>query len=69
MKQEGHTVIPERGARPAIARVGQVKAQRGLKPCWLTAALKSGKKIRDFAIASPAAKRSPENGRRKKTKK
>jgi DNA-binding protein H-NS len=39
-------------------------AGRGLKPRWLTAALKSGKKIEDFAIAgsAPSAKG---NGRKK----
>jgi DNA-binding protein H-NS len=39
-------------------------AARGLKPRWLTAALKSGKKLEDFAIATsaPAAKA---NGRKK----
>jgi DNA-binding protein H-NS len=35
---------------------------RGLKPRWLSAELKSGKKIDDFLIASGAAKKS----RRKK---
>ena len=39
-------------------------AGRGLKPRWLTAALKSGKKLEDFAIATsaPSAKA---NGRKK----
>jgi DNA-binding protein H-NS len=31
-------------------------AGRGLKPRWLAAAIKSGKKLEDFAIAGPAAK-------------
>ena len=39
-------------------------AGRGLKPRWLTAAIKSGKKLEDFAITglAPAAKA---NGRKK----
>jgi DNA-binding protein H-NS len=31
-------------------------AGRGLKPRWLAAAIKDGKKLEDFAIAGPAAK-------------
>ena len=31
-------------------------AGRGLKPRWLTAAIKAGKKLEDFSIASPAKK-------------
>jgi DNA-binding protein H-NS len=31
-------------------------AGRGLKPRWLTAAIKAGKKIEDFSIAAPAKK-------------
>jgi DNA-binding protein H-NS len=31
-------------------------AGRGLKPRWLAAALKSGKKLESFAIAAPAAR-------------
>jgi DNA-binding protein H-NS len=31
-------------------------AGRGLRPRWLTAAIKGGKKLEDFAIAGPAAK-------------
>jgi DNA-binding protein H-NS len=31
-------------------------AGRGLKPRWLAAAIKSGKKLENFAIAGPAAK-------------
>jgi DNA-binding protein H-NS len=37
-------------------------AGRGLKPRWLTAAMKGGKKLEDFAIggaAKPAAKKMP----------
>jgi DNA-binding protein H-NS len=45
-------------------------AGRGLKPRWLTAAMKGGKKLEHFAIAGPAAKGAPvKNGRRKKAKK
>jgi DNA-binding protein H-NS len=47
-------------------------AGRGLKPRWLTAAMKSGKKLEDFAIAGKAAaasKKMPakERGRPRKT--
>ncbi len=38
-------------------------AGRGLKPRWLTAAIKSGKKLEDFAIGAAAKKR----GRPRKT--
>ena len=31
-------------------------AGRGLKPRWLTAAIKGGKKLEDFSIAAPAKK-------------
>jgi hypothetical protein len=34
-------------------------AGRGLKPRWLTAAIASGKKLEDFAIAAPTAKSGP----------
>jgi DNA-binding protein H-NS len=33
---------------------GKESAGRGLKPRWLTAAIKGGKKIEDFAIAGAA---------------
>jgi DNA-binding protein H-NS len=39
-------------------------AGRGLKPRWLTAAIKGGKKIEDFAIAG-ATTSSKANGRKK----
>jgi DNA-binding protein H-NS len=42
-------------------------AGRGLKPRWLTAAIKGGKKIEDFAIGG-AAKGSPVKNVRKKRK-
>ncbi len=73
---------PSRG-RPAGARGGargpvapkyrnpdnpsETWAGRGLKPRWLAAALKSGKKIEDFAIAGAAktsAKKMPTKTRR-----
>jgi DNA-binding protein H-NS len=42
-------------------------AGRGLKPRWLAAALKSGKKLEDFSIASPGKKfgAAPKKTRRK----
>jgi DNA-binding protein H-NS len=39
-------------------------AGRGLRPRWLAAAIKSGKKLEDFAIA-PAAKTGPGKGIKK----
>jgi len=42
-------------------------AGRGLRPRWLAAALKSGKKLEDFSIAAPGKKvgAAPKKGRRK----
>jgi DNA-binding protein H-NS len=42
-------------------------AGRGLKPRWLVAALKSGKKLEDFSITAPAMKTrsAPKRARRK----
>jgi DNA-binding protein H-NS len=42
-------------------------AGRGLKPRWLAAALKSGKKLEDFSIAGPGKKigAAPKKGRRR----
>jgi DNA-binding protein H-NS len=42
-------------------------AGRGLKPRWLAAALKSGKKLEDFGIAPPGKKSraAPKKARRK----
>jgi DNA-binding protein H-NS len=42
-------------------------AGRGLKPRWLEAALKSGKELEDFSIATPGKKigATPKRGRRK----
>jgi DNA-binding protein H-NS len=41
-------------------------AGRGLRPRWLAAAIKSGKKIEDFAIAAPGSKGSRGKARKKK---
>ena len=41
-------------------------AGRGLKPRWLTAALKSGGKIEDFTIAAPGSKGARGKARKKK---
>src|SRR5271154_6865208 len=44
-------------------------AGRGLKPRWLTAAIKSGKKVEDFLIAGMAvSSKSKANGRKKPRK-
>jgi len=45
------------------ANPSETWAGRGLKPRWLTAAIKGGKSIEDFAIAGPETK-----GKRKKAK-
>jgi DNA-binding protein H-NS len=61
------------GARGAVApkyrnpeNPSETWAGRGLKPRWLTAAIKGGKKIEDFAIAGTTA--SKPNGRKKARK-
>jgi DNA-binding protein H-NS len=63
-----------RGARGKVApkyrnpdNDNETWAGRGLKPRWLTAAIKSGKKVEDFLIAGakPTAKA---NGRKKARK-
>jgi len=62
------------GARGAVApkyrnpeNLAETWAGRGLKPRWLTAAIKGGKKIEDFAIAGGApAARSGKKARRVK---
>jgi DNA-binding protein H-NS len=62
-----------RGSRGAVApkyrnpeNPGETWAGRGLKPRWLAAALKSGKKLEDFSIE--ASRKSPRAGRRKAPK-
>jgi len=46
---------------------GETWAGRGLRPRWLAAALKSGKKLEDFSIAAPGKKVGavPKKARRK----
>jgi DNA-binding protein H-NS len=41
------------------AQPGETWAGRGKQPRWLTAQLKSGKKLDDFRIQSSSARRSP----------
>jgi DNA-binding protein H-NS len=62
------------GSRGAVApkyrnpeNPAETWAGRGLKPRWLVAALKGGKKVEDFAIAG-AANSSPAKKARKKRK-
>ena len=62
------------GARGAVApkyrnpeNPAETWAGRGLRPRWLSAAIKGGKKIEDFAIAG-AATSSKGNGRKKARK-
>jgi DNA-binding protein H-NS len=62
------------GARGAVApkyrnpeNPSETWAGRGLRPRWLAAALKSGKKLEDFAISAPVKKgRGPGRGRKRK---
>ena len=63
-----------RGARGAVPpkyrnpeNPSETWAGRGLKPRWLTAAIKTGKKIDDFLIAG-SAPTSKSNGRKKARK-
>src|ERR1700681_2614511 len=63
-----------RGARGAVPpkyrnpeNPSETWAGRGLKPRWLTAAIKSGKKAEDFLIAGSAST-SKSNGRKKARK-
>jgi DNA-binding protein H-NS len=46
-----------------IANPAETWAGRGLKPRWLTAAIKTGKKPEDFLIAGEASPKA--NGRKK----
>jgi DNA-binding protein H-NS len=63
-----------RGSRGAVApkyrnpeNPAETWAGRGLKPRWLAAKLKSGKKLEDFSIEA-AGKKSRDGGRRKAVK-
>ncbi len=48
------------------ANPAETWAGRGLKPRWLAAALKSGKKLEEFSIAAPGKKtRAPKKARKK----
>jgi DNA-binding protein H-NS len=49
------------------ANPAETWAGRGLKPRWLAAALKSGKKLEDFSITAPGkkARAAPKKARRK----
>jgi DNA-binding protein H-NS len=80
-KLDGYTGAARRGRPPgrggprgAVApkyrnseNPSETWAGRGLKPRWLTSALKDGKKLEDFAIGGPA-KGSAAKGARKKRK-
>jgi DNA-binding protein H-NS len=65
-----------RGARGAVApkyrnpeNPAETWAGRGLKPRWLTAAIKSGKKAEDFLIEGMADSSKAKANRRKKSRK
>jgi DNA-binding protein H-NS len=53
--------LPDEGSNPSEAWAG-----RGLKPRWLTAAIKTGKKAEDFLIAGSTPSKA--NGRKKARK-
>jgi DNA-binding protein H-NS len=70
----GRSASGRGGARGSVApkyrnpeNASETWAGRGLKPRWLSAAIKSGKKIEDFAIAG-AGSSSKANGRKKARK-
>jgi DNA-binding protein H-NS len=70
-KGRGKSASGRGGARGAVAPKyrnpedpAETWAGRGLKPRWLTAAIKGGKSLEDFAIAG-AATSSKTNGRKK----
>jgi DNA-binding protein H-NS len=72
----GKVAFGRGGARGAVApkyrnpeNPAETWAGRGLKPRWLTAAIKSGKKIEDFAIAAPGAKVAKPGKKTRKAKK
>jgi hypothetical protein len=69
--RRGHRImakVPPKYRNPNNA--SETWAGRGLKPSWLAAAIKSGKKLEHFAIAAPtkaaAAKKAPKRGRKAK---
>jgi DNA-binding protein H-NS len=71
---KGSKALAGRGARGAVApkyrnseNPAETWAGRGLKPRWLTAAIKSGKKAEDFLITGSGAS-SKANGRKKPRK-
>src|ERR1700730_12613904 len=72
----GRAKVGGRGARGKVApkyrtpeNPGETWTGRGLKPRWLAAAIKSGKKLEDFAIsgAAPKAARSGKKAPRAKS--
>jgi DNA-binding protein H-NS len=70
----GKSALGRGGARGSVApkyrnpeNASETWAGRGLKPRWLSAAIKAGKKIEDFLIAGSAPS-SKENGRNKARK-
>ena len=73
-KGQAKSALGRGGARGSVApkyrnpeNASETWAGRGLKPRWLSAAIKAGKKIEDFAIAGSASS-SKANGRKKARK-
>src|ERR1700686_479254 len=69
--KSGSKVARGFGARGAVApkyrnpeNPAETWAGRGLKPRWLTAAIKAGKKMEDFSIAAPAKKTAGKKARK-----
>jgi DNA-binding protein H-NS len=67
----GATTGSRSGARGEVApkyrnpeNPAETWAGRGLKPRWLTTAIKAGKKIEDFSIAAPAKKTAGKKARK-----
>jgi DNA-binding protein H-NS len=68
----GRRIVFGRGARGKVApkyrnpeKPGETWAGRGLKPRWLTAAIKNGKKIEDFRIPGAWKEKPVKTARRK----
>ena len=67
----GKSAFGRGGSRGAVApkyrntaNPDETWAGRGLKPRWLTAAIKEGKKLEDFSIATGAASKKPRKAKK-----
>jgi DNA-binding protein H-NS len=71
----GRSVFGRGGARGAVApkyrnpdNPAETWAGRGLRPRWLTAAMKGGKSLEDFAIVGAGSKTGKAGGKPRKAK-